>query len=77
MDVNSIFDIVLGALIAGLGWWIKVQHAELNRVSILLSKTREEVAKEYVHVDRSQADMGRVIDRLDRLEEKLDRLFEK
>lgn len=49
---------------------------ELGRVTILLNRTREEVAKEYVTKVEVHADINRVLDRLDRLDEKLDRLME-
>jgi len=50
--------------------------AELARVTIILNRTREEVAKEYVTKVEVHADINRVLDRLDRLDEKLDRLME-
>ena len=46
--------------------------AELQRISILLNRTREEIAKEYVTKTEVHADIGRVIDRLDRLDQKID-----
>jgi len=70
-------DIAIGLIIAVGGWWCKSQHEELKRVTVLLNRTREEIAKEYVSVTRQQSDMDRVIDRLDRLEGKLDRLIER
>jgi hypothetical protein len=70
-------DIAIGFIIAVGGWWCKNQHDELKRVTVLLNRTREEIAKEYVSVTRQQSDMDRVIDRLDRLEGKLDRLIER
>ena len=51
--------------------------SELARITILLNRTREEVAKEYVTKIEVHADINRVLDRLDRLDEKLDRLMEK
>lgn len=71
------FDIAIGLIIAIGGWWCKNQHEEIKRITVLLNRTREEVAKEYVSVTRQQSDMDRVIDRLDRLEGKLDRLIER
>ena len=50
--------------------------SELARITILLNRTREEVAKEYVTKIEVHADINRVLDRLDRLDEKLDRLME-
>jgi hypothetical protein len=75
MDIN-IVDMVLGSSMALGVWWIRYQHAELRRVTILLNRTREELAREYVSIHRQETDVGRVIDRLDRLEAKLDKLFE-
>lgn len=49
---------------------------EVARLGILLNKTREEVAKEYVTKVEVHADINRVLDRLDRLDTKLDRLVE-
>lgn len=77
MEMASYIDLLIGLIIAVGGWWCKTQHEELKRITVLLNRTREEVAKEYVSVNRQQSDMDRVIDRLDRLEGKLDRLIEK
>ena len=77
MEMSSYVDLLIGLVMAIGAWWCKTQHAELQRVTVLLNRTREEIAKEYVSVNRQQSDMDRVIDRLDRLEGKLDRLFEK
>ena len=77
MEMASYIDLLIGLIIAVGGWWCKQQHDELKRVTVLLNRTREEIAKEYVSVTRQQSDMDRVIDRLDRLEGKLDRLIER
>jgi hypothetical protein len=47
-------------------------HDELKRVSILLSKTREENAEKFVTRADVHSDINRVLVRLDRLDEKLD-----
>jgi hypothetical protein len=54
---------------------IKEKSDEIQRIQILLNRTREEVAKEYVTKQEVHADINRVLDRLDRLDEKLDRLM--
>jgi len=41
-------------------------------VTILVNRTREEIAKEYVTKSDVHHDINRVIDRLDRLDTKLD-----
>ena len=77
MEINNYIDVLIGFIITIGAWWVRIQHAELQRITVLLNRTREEVAKEYVSVSRQQSDMDRVIDRLDRLEGKLDRLIER
>jgi predicted DNA-binding protein YlxM (UPF0122 family) len=73
---NTIWNIVLSAGLGMLSWILKEKSDELNRIQILLNRTREEVAKEYVTKQEVHADINRVLDRLDRLDEKLDRLME-
>ena len=73
---NTLWNVGLTALVGLLGWILKDKSDELNRVTILLNRTREEVAKEYVTKVEVHADINRVLDRLDRLDEKLDRLME-
>ena len=52
--------------------WIKATVDEMKRIQILLNRTREEIAKEYVTKADVHSDINRVIQRLDRLDEKLD-----
>ena len=75
MDL-MIWNIVLSAGLGLLSWVLKDKADELQRVTILLNRTREEIAKEYVTKGEVHADIARVLDRLDRLDEKLDRLME-
>jgi hypothetical protein len=71
-----VWNIILSAGLGLLSWVLKDKSDELKRVTILLNRTREEVAKEYVTKLEVHADINRVLDRLDRLDEKLDRLME-
>ena len=71
-----VWNIGLTAIVGLIGWVLKDKSDELKRVTILLNRTREEVAKEYVTKVEVHADINRVLDRLDRLDEKLDRLME-
>ena len=77
MEMDALLNMVFAAVISGLGWWIKSQHDEIKRVTILLNRIREEMAKEYVTKDEVRTDMSRVIDRLEALDAKLDRLMER
>ena len=73
---NTIWNLILSAGMGLLTWVLKEKSNELSRVTILLNRTREEIAKEYVTKTEVHADINRVLDRLDRLDEKLDRLME-
>jgi hypothetical protein len=55
---------------------MKEKSDELKRLNILLNKTREEVAREHVTRAEVRADAQLLLDRLDRLEQKIDRLVE-
>ena len=55
---------------------IRVNTQELKRLEILVNKTREELAKEYVTKIELRNDMGILMDRIDKIGEKLDKLFE-
>lgn len=68
----TIWNILLTAAMAGVGYVLKDKSDELKRIDILLNKTREEVAKEYVTKVDVHLDINRVLDRLDRMEQKLD-----
>jgi hypothetical protein len=43
----------------------------------LLSRTREEIAKEYALKDDVEKDLNKIMDRFDRVENKLDNLMER
>jgi hypothetical protein len=75
MDM-MLWNIVLTAAFAAMSWFAKTMWAEQQRLSILLNRTREEVAKEYVTKAEVHSDINRVIDRLEALDAKLDRIME-
>jgi predicted DNA-binding protein YlxM (UPF0122 family) len=55
-----------------LAFFLKEKSSEINRLQILLNRTREEIAKEYVTKTDVHNDINRVLDRIDRMEAKLD-----
>ena len=75
MDM-TLWNLALTCLVGVLGWVLNDKSDELGRITILLNRTREEMAKEYVTKTEVHADINRVLDRLERLDEKLDRLME-
>jgi len=67
-----VWNLVLSGALTVIGYLLKEKSEELKRIEILLNKTREEVAKEYVTKVDVHLDINRVLDRLDRMEQKLD-----
>ncbi len=67
-----IWNVVLSFLSAVILWMVKSHADEVKRISILLSKTREENAEKFVTRADVHGDINRVLARLDRLEGKLD-----
>ena len=67
-----IWNVILTAIVALLGFIVKEKFAELQRISILLNKTREEVARDHITRSEFRADVQQLLDRFDRIERKLD-----
>ena len=73
-----LWNAVLSFIVAAMGLMLKGKMDELNRLSILLNRTREEVARE--HITRREVDdkVDRIVERFDdgfkRLEQKIDDL---
>ena len=67
-----LWNVALSFVSALILMWIKSTVDEVKRVQILLNRTREEIAKEYVTKADVHGDINRVLQRLDRLDEKLD-----
>jgi hypothetical protein len=69
-----VWNVVLSGIVGVMGFLLKSKFDELQRISILLNKTREEVARDHITRQEFRADMSMLIDRFDRLERKLDRI---
>lgn len=72
MNEGTVWNILLTGVVAFIGWVLKDKSDEVKRMNILLNRTREEIAKEYVTKAEVHADIGRVLDRLERLDQKID-----
>jgi hypothetical protein len=70
------WNVLLTIVIAPIVYSIRQNFVELKRIDVLLNKTREEVAKNYVTKDEMENNTDRVIRMLNKLEAKLDKLFE-
>jgi hypothetical protein len=73
-----VWNVILSGIVAVLGFMVKGKFDELDRITILLNKTREEVARDHVTRAEMNTTVNQLGDRFDkaveRLEAKLDDL---
>lgn len=67
-----LWNAALSAIVAIMGVMLKGKFDELDRLSILLNRTREEVARDHITRQEFRADMAQLLDRFDRIERKID-----
>lgn len=71
MEMSGLIDVLIGVIIAGLGYWLRTIQGEQKRIDILLNRTREDYATKH----ELRGDMDNLMQALHRLEDKLDRLI--
>jgi len=76
LDLNTAWSAILSLVIGLLGYMMNEKFRELTRITILLNKTREEVARDNV----TQAEVDRITNHIDqrfnKLEAKIDQLIQ-
>jgi hypothetical protein len=76
LDLNTAWSAILTLVIGLIGYMMNEKFRELARVTILLNKTREEVARDNV----TQAEVDRITNHIDqrfnKLEAKIDQLIQ-
>ena len=76
LDLNTVWSATLTMLVAVMAYIVNEKFRELARVTILLNKTREEVARDNV----TQAEIDRITNHIDqrfnKLEAKIDQLIQ-
>jgi hypothetical protein len=77
LDLNTAWSAVLTLVLGLIGYMMNEKFRELTRITILLNKTREEVARDNV----TQAEVDRITNHIDqrfnKLEAKIDQLIQK
>ena len=72
------WNVILSGIVAVLGFMVKGKFDELDRITILLNRTREEVARDHVTRAEVNQTLDRLVERIDksiqRLESKLDEM---
>ena len=73
-----LWNIILSGIVAIMAFMLKGKFDELQRISILLNKTREEVARDHITRAEVRADLEKIREHFDvgfsRLENKIDEL---
>ena len=76
LDLNIVWSATLTLLVSVMGYMMNEKFRELARITILLNKTREEVARDNV----TQAEVDRITNHIDqrfnKLEAKIDQLIQ-
>lgn len=71
------WNIFITLILAPLMYSIRQNSSEAKRLDILLNKTREEIPSKYATKIELKDDVSQILDRFDRLEEKLDKVLVK
>ena len=70
------WNVILTLVFAPMFYSIRQNADETKRLNILVSKTREEMATNYISRKTFDADIGRILNILEKMERKIDKLFE-
>lgn len=70
-----VWQIVTTIVIMPLAYFLKASLERLRQIEVSLAATREQLAEKYATKADVHTDVGRVLDRLDRLDHKLDKLL--
>lgn len=74
IDPGILWNILLSLIIVPAGFMVRSVLAEQKRLDILVNKTREEIAKDYVTREQLEKDLEKLIGTMERIEDKLDRI---
>lgn len=77
MEGVAIWNLLLTVLLGVIGFFMAAKFKELDRLSVLLNRTREEVARDHITRAEFRQDMNELLKRLDALSQKLDTLRER
>jgi len=72
MTPEMLWNFVLSGALGLIGWVLKNHVEEVKRLQILLNRTREEVARDYVTKTDVAASINMLVARIDNLDRKID-----
>ena len=77
MDIGALWNAILTVLLGVVAFFMANKFKELDRISILLNRTREEIARDHITRAEFRSDMKNLFERFDAIEKKLDNLRER
>jgi|TARA_E500000318_G_C3566132_1_gene215728 archaellum component FlaC len=75
LSTYLVWNVFITLILAPLLFSIRKNETELKRLDILLNKTREEIPSKYVTKEDQENDISRLFERLDKLDQKIDKLI--
>lgn len=76
IGLDMLWNIVLSLVLIPIAWALVYLNSRVNELFKHTANTREDVARNYVTRNDVHNDLEKFIKRLDRMEEKIDRLLE-
>jgi archaellum component FlaC len=74
-EIIMVWNIVITLIMAIIGFFLKEKFSEIQRISILVNRTREEIARDSV----TQTELNKILDHIDsrfnKLEDKINQLI--
>ena len=77
LSTYIIWNVFITLVLAPIFYSIRTNTSEIKRLDILLNKTREELAGQYVTKKELADDIDRILESIGKLEKKIDRLFDR
>jgi|TARA_R100001163_G_scaffold34708_1_gene26760 hypothetical protein len=76
IDPVILWNVILTIVVGPIVYWGIAMATEVKRIDVLLNKTREETVRDFATKRDLETDVSRVLAQLDKIDKKLDRLFE-
>jgi hypothetical protein len=76
-ETSMIWNLLLSIVAGSIVWWIRGINSKIDELYGLINKTRENIAREYALKSEVDKDLQKILDRFDRLENKLDAMITK
>ena len=73
-SIEFIWNTILTLIVAPAAWALVYLNGKQEKLNTFVSATREDIAKNYVTKVDLHNDLNRILQRFDRLEEKIDRI---